>query len=214
MNTSNPFSLDTLTSKGAPSRVLRFLWKSREEWSGREIARQSGLSAPSAHEALKRLYERGLVRFRRVSNIHLYQANEENRVFQKVIVALFEAELAVNKELDRTIAETLVGRATRKGVLSIVSFGSRARGDTAPSSDLDILIVVTTKAAFAAVEAPADALRSLVGRRFNIPISPIIQTLAEVRRKRSLPLYANILRDGRLLYGTQLNILLRSKSDS
>lgn len=202
MNIYPLLALDAVASQGAPFRVLRFLWRSRAEWSGREVARQAGLSAPSTHQALKRLYARGLVRFRRVSNVHLYQTNQDNRVLQSVIAPYFQAEEAVCKELDTTIVETLAC----KGLLSIICFGSRARGDSGPGSDLDLLIIVSTKETAGLVEERADALRSLLGKRFNIPLAPLIQTLYDLRRKHrgGLPFYGNVLIEGRRLYGRDL----------
>lgn len=82
----------------------------------------------------------------------------------------------------------------------IYLFGSEARGDAGPDSDLDFLVVVPD-------DAPEDKLRAGAGRRavrgtgFAKDIVPWRQTDFEERAawvKASLP--ATVVREGRLIY--------------
>jgi predicted nucleotidyltransferase len=82
----------------------------------------------------------------------------------------------------------------------IYLFGSEARGDAGPDSDLDFLVVVPD-------DAPEDKLRSAAGRRavrgtgFAKDIVPWRKTDFENRAawvRSSLP--ATVVREGKLLY--------------
>jgi predicted nucleotidyltransferase len=193
----------------AQTRVLKFLWRSRSEWSGREVARKVGLSAPACHETLKKLYARGFVQFRRVSNVHLYKVNPENYLVRNVFARLFEAEAAMPKQVAAVVRRTLVDPA-KPDIASIVIFGSMARGAPQVGSDLDILIVLPAKESLKAVEPRVERLRSLLFKRFSVPLAPYIQTLSELRRKfdQKLPLTREILKDGLSIYGQDIKELL------
>ena len=194
----------------AQSRVLRFLWRSRTEWSGREIARKVGLSAPSCHETLKKLDARGLVELRRVSNVHLYKINSENYLIEDVFGPFFEAEAAMPKQMEATITKALTRPAKTK-VVSLVLFGSMARGTKIrASSDLDLLVVLPSKDSLKSLEPKLEQLKEALFRRFHVPLSPYVQTLPELRRKhhRKLPLIGEILKDGRTIYGKDVKELL------
>ncbi len=194
----------------AQVRILRHLWKTKGEWSGRETARQVGLSATHCHLALKELEARGLVFLRPVSKVHLYRINEENYMVRRVFSPFFEAEKAIPGEIDKVIKKTLVGKSSSIKILSLVLFGSMARQTERLTSDLDLLVVGPSKAAKAGLEPDWDNLGDLLSRQFNIPLSPYVQTLAELREKhhRKLPVVENILKQGRCLFGKPLKELI------
>ena len=193
----------------AQTRVLRFLWRSRAEWSGREISRRVGLSAPACHESLKKLDARGLVQLRRVSNVHLYKINPENYLVRDVFARLFEAEASLPRRVAAVVRKSLV-HPPKSEIVSIVLFGSMARGTERLGSDLDILIVLAAKEGLKALESRVERLRTLLFRRFSVPLSPYIQTLVELRRKynRKLPLIREIVKDGETIYGKDVRELL------
>lgn len=200
----------TLLHEDAQVRILRFLWKSRAEWSGREIARKVGLSAPASHATLKGLDARGLVHFRRVSNVHLYKLNFEHYFIQNVFGPFFEAEAAMPKQMEAAITKALARQAESE-VVSLVMFGSFARGTKVrATSDLDLLIVVSSKDNIEALEPKLQQLKDALFRRFHVPLSPYVQTIAELRQKhdRKLPLIGEILKDGRTIYGRDVKELL------
>jgi len=201
--------LGALLHEDAQVRVLKFLWSSRAEWSGREIARKVALSAPSCHETLKKLDARGLVHFRRVSNVHLYKINPENYLVQNVFVRLFEAEAAMPKQVEAAIKKALAD-STKDDIVSLVLFGSTARGTQQIGSDLDLLVVIHAKEALKVLEPRIERLRALLFQRFSMPLSPYVQTLSELRRNhhRKLPLIGSILKDGRTIYGKDIKELL------
>lgn len=82
--------------------------------------------------------------------------------------------------------------------LRIVLFGSAARGDMGPCSDLDPLVVMPNGA------ARRDTARRLYGRirDVGIPFDIIVATPEDLERYGQSPglIYARILREGRELY--------------
>lgn len=194
----------------AQTRALRFLWRSRAEWSGREIARKVGLSAPACHEALKKLDARGLVLLRRVSNVHLYRINPENYLVTSVFARLFEAEAAMPKKIAALVTKSLA-HSPEARIVSIVLFGSMARGTERLGSDLDLLVVILEREGVKVLEPCIERLRDLLFRRFSVPLSPYVQTLSELRHKhhQKLPLIREILKEGRTIYGKDLKELVR-----
>ncbi|KAF0124450.1 MAG: hypothetical protein FD154_2370 [Elusimicrobia bacterium] len=204
----SPLSIFNRKSQAA---VLRFLWKSRAEWGGREIARQTGLSAPACHQALKLLAAAGLVLFRRISNSHLYKINSDNYLVDKVFAPLFQAEAALPGRLIKTV-DGFLARETAPGeLLCAAVFGSMAGGREKLSSDLDLLLVTSTAAAAAALERRMQDLRGLVYKKFSVPVSPYIQPLAGLRakHKKKLPLVLRILEENKLIRGKDLRELLQ-----
>jgi len=203
-------ALSVLNQK-SQALVLRFLWKSRAEWSGREIARQTGVSAPACHQALKQLDARGLALFRRVSNVHLYKINSDNYLVEQVFTPLFQAEAALPGRVLETIKEFLINCPGGEKPLSVVMFGSMATGRERLNSDLDLLVVTPDDAGAGKMEQRIQQLRTLVYRRFSIPLSPYIQPLAGIRAKykQKLPLILRILSEGQCLYGKTLKELLQ-----
>ncbi|MEK7857578.1 MAG: nucleotidyltransferase domain-containing protein [Elusimicrobiota bacterium] len=200
---------NTPLHEDAQSRVLRFLWRSQGEWSGREIARKIGLSAPACHETLKKLDARGLVLLRRVSNVHLYKINPDNYLIRNVFALLFKAEAAMPKQLEAVVRRSLVD-SRGSDILAIVLFGSMARGTEQLGSDLDLLVVIPAKEGLEALEPRVERLSALLFKRFNVPLSHYIQTLPELLRKhhQKLPLIREILKDGRTIYGKDIKELL------
>jgi len=190
--------------------VLRFLWKSRAEWSGREISRQTGLSAPACHRALKQLEARGLALFRRVSTVHLYKLNSDNYLVEHVFAPLFETEATLPGQVLQTIKKFLTDFHKTGRPLSAVIFGSMASGREHLDSDLDLLIVTGDDAGAQELENHIQELRAQIYKKFSIPLSPYIQPLAELRakHKKKLPLILRILEEGRSIYGKDLKELL------
>lgn len=208
--TENRLSTSGLLRGEGKVRILRFLWESRAEWSGREIARRVGLSPPACHQALKGLYARGLVHFRRISNLHLYKVNAGNDLVRRAFAPLFEAEKSIQGQVLTAIKKSLTQKSPGAKVLSLVLFGSMARGEERLESDMDLLVVTRDRDSAKDVETRIEELRPLLSRRFGVSLSPYVQTLQEIRRKydRKLPLILGILKDGRRLYGKDLKELL------
>ena len=120
----------SVLNRRSQTAVLRFLWKSRVEWGGREIARQTGLSAPACNQALKLLAAAGLVLFRRVSNSHLYKINSDNYLLDKVFAPLFQAEAALlRRECNAAGLNAVHCAISAADALTVFHAGVRSAGE-------------------------------------------------------------------------------------
>lgn len=77
----------------------------------------------------------------------------------------------------------------------VVLYGSYARGDFGPKSDVDLLILISKSAA---IEKVHDAV-ILIEEKIGKAIQPTIRTMEEFRRTDS-GLLQNIFREGKILY--------------
>jgi predicted nucleotidyltransferase len=124
---------------GAPSHiaVLRSLYTTGRGLTGREIARSSGVAVQATHDALARLAAANLVRWMQAGRAHVYELNRDHFLFKNGIQPLLEAESEFRSRIRSILKRALAGR-----VLSAAIFGSMARGEDRPESDLDLIMIV------------------------------------------------------------------------
>lgn len=133
-------ALDDAFARGSHVRVLRALIELPAGFatSGRELARRAEVSAPTAREALESLVDQGIVNVRRSMTSAAYELNSEH-ILAPVIRAMFDREGSVHEELERELSAAL---AKYSSVREAVLFGSAARGDMRPTSDIDVAVRV------------------------------------------------------------------------
>lgn len=119
--------------------VLIVLAGADEEFSGRRIHQLVGDgSEPGVRKAVERLVGQGIVLRRRAGRANLYRLNREH-VSAEAIELLVGARSQLIAWLEEAIASwEVVPRCT-------VLFGSAARGQAGPDSDLDLLVVRPSK---------------------------------------------------------------------
>ncbi len=85
-------------------------------------------------------------------------------------------------------------------ILSVLLFGSKARGDSGPDSDLDVLIVVDSDDW--QLHKQICYLAADVGLKYNLNLSPRIWSVSHLREMEEMEasLYQNIRRDGVSLF--------------
>lgn len=106
--------------------------------SVREIAKDANASPASASKALRELEAGGILKKRIVGRSHLYSPNLENALCRHY-KALF------NLEKIHTSGFLQECGGTFRSVLSIVLYGSRAKGTNDEKSDYDFLIITATR---------------------------------------------------------------------
>ena len=129
---------DILSTKSKVA-ILRVLSETPVPLNGREIARRSGLVPGHAHRVLADLVAAGLVLSRDQGRANTFEFADPESAITRHLRELFTAEIDRRRE----VLEALTSSET--GALSVVLFGSEARGDARPGSDTDLLIVVEKK---------------------------------------------------------------------
>lgn len=193
--------LEPLLHNTTAVRLLRTLSRfPGREFTGSELAVESGASVPSSIRELNRLLHHGVVSKRQAGNAQLWRWRETHYLTEP-LADLFQAEAGALKALGSLIIESL---SPLRDVVRIVIFGSVARGDERPESDVDLLVIVGNDRSKVAVEAKLDRLRGHVGSGFGNSVAAIVYTSDEARRKNRLPLLENIEREGLVLLDRQV----------
>jgi predicted nucleotidyltransferase len=117
-------------------RLLRELSRHGGRLSAPDLAARVGLARASAWRALASLEKVGVVASEGSGRTRLYRLRGEHPL-SVPIADLFEAEEA----RFASIRETVRSEADRLGALAVWIYGSTARGEDRPDSDLDIVFV-------------------------------------------------------------------------
>jgi len=181
------------------ARVLDVLISNPKELSGRAIARQSELSPTTTNLALGDLASHGIVSSRTEGRSHLWSLQQGNAVVRQILgLAKLQDERAGRVVVDALGSEPI----------SVTLFGSVARGESGPDSDVDILVIakdheqgqIFRRRAYKA----SSALRQEVGREVDI-------TVIESDALQEPSIYGflgQVLSDGRTLHGKKLSELV------
>ena len=192
-------------------RVLSLLFlRPGDRFHVRMIARITGVPAGSLHRELRQLADAGLVAAERSGNQVLYRANEDSPVFRDLSSLLDKtagstptlhedaAEYTVEPPAGRypEIDERVLQRICRKYKVKKMSlFGSGARGELRPDSDIDLLVEFKPRqgpSLWGLVQMQEDLSPAFSGRAIQIASPNVLEN--PYRR-------ATIERDLKVLYG-------------
>jgi predicted nucleotidyltransferase len=199
--------LDEVMGSRAKVRVLRALLPLAAPVSGNEARLLAGILSKSGMQAaLDELTALGILERDETRRIQFFRVNRDHDLIGP-LTALFDAESKRINNLQEVLREVLDGGAVREHTLSIILFGSNARGDALPTSDLDLLAVTEVRSQVERVlEVLIDAIPD-VQRRLGLRISPLVMEKARVqeRYRDGDLLMKNVLSDGRRLYGAHFH---------
>ncbi len=179
-------------------RLMRYLHAHDGSFTGRELARAVGSDPKNVLLALKELVEAGLVHRRRAGKAYLYSLNRVNFLVSDVLIPALQHEQGWFQALGAEVAAA-VGPVAE----SVILYGSWARGRAGPSSDIDLLLVISPKARKDDVEEKLAGLRTHLADRFGHPLSFLIMTRTGFRSRlrRGDSLVDEIVEQGRVLTG-------------
>ncbi len=99
------------------------------------------------------------------------------------------------------VRESLAPVFCRHGVLKAILFGSIARGEPSPYSDVDLILVLRTEKRFF---DRYEGLDTDLHKAFpHAPIEALIYTPEEMERMRQRRFIADALREGRVIYESE-----------
>ncbi len=188
--------------------VLRELCLHGEDMSRPQLAERTGLSASSVRDALEMLVDARIVRATGFQKSRLYRLQRAHHLFP-AIELLFRTEGARYALIRQAV--TSVARSTA-GVQAAWVYGSVARSDDQPASDLDLAILADEP-----VAAVAEKFRSALAEhaaRLDFRPSIVSLTNDDVARldRAADPFWLNLLRDGSALYGPHPELAGKRKS--
>jgi predicted nucleotidyltransferase len=189
---------------GTQGRVLAALLGTSGELNLRTIARVAGVSIAQASRVLPRLVDLGIIERREVPPSSLFRLVPEH-VATRALLELADARNTVLTEMGRAASRI------RPAPVSVIAFGSFARGDSEPDSDIDVIIVRPT-----GIDADderwtqtIERWRTSVSRVGGSTVQILEVDVAEVASKLSgsAQLWLDVHRDGQVVSGRSLDEL-------
>lgn len=198
--------LDDVLGQTSKIKILRFLIKTQAQLNGREIAKNVGLSHVKVHTALKDLSKHGLVNMRSVGKSLVYWLNEEHFLVREIIRPIFEKEVDIFKQIIRIILkETKPPRP-----LSIILFGSFAKGKPLADSDIDIVLVYSSHKNKYLITKELSNAEKKITLLFGNHLASVPIKIEEFQKrfKRGDRFIKEIARTGKVLYSRSISELI------
>ena len=180
------------TSIRVVKTLLRFPAKS---FTGRELALAASVQPSDAIDVMRRLLDHGLVGRRTVGRAHQWDLNTKH-----FLVGPLQSLVKVDDALAALEAIVTSTLKAARDVEKVVLFGSVARGEERPNSDVDLLVIVASQGAKRHLLPLMARLRLRLEATFTNPLAEIIYSRAEYARKRHLPAVRNAEREGIVLW--------------
>ncbi|MBN1870004.1 MAG: nucleotidyltransferase domain-containing protein [Candidatus Omnitrophica bacterium] len=191
--------LDDIFGQSSKVKILRFLVQIQAQLNGREIAKNVGLSHVKVHTALKDLTRHGIVNMRSSGNSLVYWLNEDHFLVKEIIRPAFEQENGVFEH----IARIIVRAAKSARLLSVILFGSFAKGGASADSDIDMAIVYSTaKNKPLVLQELSEAEKEITGL-FGNHLAGVLLGIDEFQKKfkKGDHFVKEIVRTGKVIYG-------------
>lgn len=193
------YPLTEILGSTAHVRTLRALYEHGGELSAPSIVRRTRLAKASVASALRVLEKLSVIRQIGSGRSILYCA-EMRYPLAPMLSKLFEAE----KKRSEAIFDTLKKTALQFDALAVWLYGSAARGEDTPSSDVDIAIIMNTGAEAKIREKLRDKITQ-IGDEFCFLASATILDEADVWRLYSEadPWWLGIVEDAQVIAGSR-----------
>ena len=189
---------------GVPGRVLSVLAETTTDLNLRTIARLAGVSAAQASRVLPNLVELGIVERREVPPSSLFRLVREH-VAAGPLLSLARMRDAMIEEMGRVAVDLPVAP------VSVIVFGSFARGEADVQSDIDTVLVrpadldESDEAWSASVEQWRAMVRRVSGNPVEVLEAGSDEIAAHLNSKRQI--WRDIRRDGLVVYGSSIDEL-------
>jgi len=194
--------LESILGSTARLRVARLLVELPDkEFTGREIGRLLAMSHSSALDALRVLTDYGLATERALGRAHVFRVNRDYFLYN-LLALLFRSE----RDQRRQIAQIITGSLANSSI-SVVLFGSRARGRARTHSDVDLLVVAKD---VNQAESAISHLRARLRRNYGLDLDAQVLTLGQLKSKLGAPFIRAALAEGVLVGGAPLEKVLES----
>lgn len=186
-------------------RVYRVLARHKEGMTGRGIASLVRTSPFKINQVLRALVSEGIIEAVSMGRANLYRLNQRHVLVQDVVLFLTGYEEAFWSELGKKISDRL-----RPKPLSVILYGSIARGEEGVKSDIDIHLVYEKRRFPMKGQPEQTPLLEEIGCAYGNPLAITRSTVSEFQRRSRErdPLIRNIIKEGRVLVGMPLMELL------
>jgi predicted nucleotidyltransferase len=191
--------------------VIRELRYTKNGFSGREIAKRAGLSAPAAINSLSHLESLKIVNRQIGGRDHIFTLNISNYFVKTILLPILDAEGKFFYSIVKDIKKSL-----SKNTFSVFLFGSVARKEESIQSDFDICIVLPSLKYKKIVEDKVNVCRDELHNNYGITLAPFYISVMDFKQRAKLkkPPINEIVKEGMLLFGQSIKELLNDKPKS
>lgn len=169
-------ALSSLLFKDYRRRILELLLlREDESFHVREIARLTGTVAGTLHKELTKLAVAGVLLKKASGNQVLYRANPDCLIFselKQIIEKTVEDKPAYGKvKMDDIVEKNrqqILKLAKKNGIRNVRVFGSMARNEAKPDSDLDLLVELAEGSTGFALGGFLHDVSNLVQRKVDV----------------------------------------------
>lgn len=175
-----------MIEKYALFKVIKRLVEKPKEYSIRGLAKEANIGLGTAKSCLDFLYAKKLLNKKIIGKTHQYSLNKY--FLTKYIKVLF----SLTQISEAGLVEEMVIRY--KGIISIILYGSVARGDDDPSSDIDVLVISRKKLKIIPLNAEKKTSREVVILNYSL-------VEWKEKAKKDKVFYDRVIIDGIPLYG-------------
>jgi len=185
--------------------VIRELRHTTNGFTGREIAKRAGLSAPAAIKALSNLESLKVINRRIGGRDHLFTLNFSNYFVKKILLPILEIESRYFNSIKSEIKNWVP-----KESVSVILFGSVARKEELIKSDFDVCFVFNNSKGKKTTEKEVNKCRDELYKNYGITLAPFYISLREFKKRASnkKPPVDEIVKDGIVLIGKSIKELL------
>lgn len=199
-------ALDTILNTAPKVKIIRLFISKREDFmaSGREIARLINLTPPTAHAALKELYNQDILKQDIIGRQHIYKLNKDNRIVKSILEPVFKREHSIKKDIFDFLKKKIKGERIKKKIVSLLLYGSLQTSNTDEKSDVDIAVIVKTKTDKRQIEEIfTEDITDQFYEYFGVHLDTYVKTKDEflVRLKKNLPPVSTLIRSYSVVYG-------------
>ncbi len=194
---------EQLFGNKASIRILRAMIRHKGKiFTVRGLARDAGISHPTASQTAASLEKFGVVHIQPVGRSHQIVLNEKSYVLKKIIEPMFMNEA---KTFEQVVSDLKEHLSTKK-IISAVVFGSASRGQEKEGSDIDVFIVSND---FDDAIASVSNASQEIFVKFHSKVSPLIFSEAKLKSKRKSELVHSILDSHTAICGKSLESILK-----
>lgn len=205
-------NLERLLGDRVTLRVFKILSKQNIGITGRQLAIMAKTSTFKISHVLRNLVAQGILFEEVVGKAHLYKLNVGHIFIQKVVSPLLAFESGLLSDLGLKLTAQL-----KPQPISVILFGSTARGEETAASDFDCLLIYADQDPLPTDESlfrsMAEDLVHYYGNFLNIKVLHLNDFLKRLQLRD--PLIINIVKEGKAIYGkTLLEIITDGKTSS
>lgn len=189
-----------LLGNPVPIKAVFVLLKNREGITGRSLASLLGVSTFKMHYVLKFLVAQGVLTETVVGRSHLYRIHRDHILVQEVFLPLFRFQ----EDLFTNLGKDLM-RSLKPKPITIILYGSVARGEEKPNSDLDLFLIYKEPTGSGPV-SENNLMMEKITRKYGNVVTLRRGVLSEVKERHLArdELIRNIFKEGIVLAGLSL----------